>query len=226
MTLKHPFWKERAFTFTMQACSAFVVLTAIGMMYFPGGYAFSGNYFSEIGMWYVNSGADANPIGAILFPIALISAGLGLIVYFIGITQLCTQTQLQKIIVWISAAIGLVSGICFIGVAFTPANFENLLGLHSQFVLWAFQLFPLAVIFQMVAIFMDKTYPNKYAFLDLVFALLLFGYVWLITNRPELNGIDERTIQVGGQKVIAYASIFTAYIQSYGARELSKAKAG
>ena len=83
--------------------------------------------------------------------------------------------------------------------------------------MWAFRLFPLAVLFYVPAMFMDKHYPKVYAWVFTVFCLMLIGYYILLTSGPDFDTANGLVIQVVGQKVIAYASILSIGIQSMGA---------
>jgi hypothetical protein len=81
----------------------------------------------------------------------------------------------------------------------------------------AFQLFPLAVLFYVPVLFMDKRYPKAYAWVFTIFCLMLIGYYLLMTHGPSFTSSGGLVVQVVGQKVIAYASILSIGIQSLGA---------
>ena len=114
------------------------------------------------------------------------------------------------------SALGVLAGICFIGIAFSPADIAR--PAHIQFVMWAFRLFPLAVLCYVPVMFLDKHYPKFYAWVFAFFCLLLIGYYLLLTQGPSFTSPDGLVIQVIGQKVIAYASILSIGIQFLGAR--------
>jgi hypothetical protein len=103
----------------------------------------------------------------------------------------------------------------YIGVAFTPANL--LLELHTDFVLLAFRAFLVVVAIYAVVIFISPEYPNRFAGVFLVFALLLAGYIWLLTRGPGLDTQEGLIIQATGQKLIVYAAILCTLVQSLGA---------
>ena len=86
--------------------------------------------------------------------------------------------------------------------------------------MWAFRLFPLAVIPYIIVILGEKRYPNRFAFVFVGFAVLLVLYLVLITRGPSSESDGGRMIQVIGQKVIGYASIISIYIQAQGARRI------
>jgi drug/metabolite transporter (DMT)-like permease len=113
------------------------------------------------------------------------------------------------------SAFGVLAGINFVGIAFTPADVSR--GAHIFFVMWAFRLFPLAVLLYIPVLFMDQRYPKAYAWVFALFGLMLVGYYLLMTYGPDYESPQGLVIQVVGQKVIAYASILSIGIESLGA---------
>jgi hypothetical protein len=111
--------------------------------------------------------------------------------------------------------LGGLAGISFMGIAFAPADIAR--PAHIFFVMWAFRLFPLAVIFYVPALFIDKRHPKGYAWVFTIFCLLLVGYYLLLIRGPSFTSPEGLVIQVVGQKVISYASIVSIGIQSMGA---------
>jgi hypothetical protein len=214
----------------MWGCSQFVILTIIAMMVYPGGtkfdsdapgYTFFQNFFSELG-FTVTRGEVANPIAAPLFFIALTVAGLGLVLFFIVSPQFFWKTRLLKTLSILGSLSGTVSGLAYVGIAFTPANL--LPAPHRDFVLLAFRAFLPAVLFYLVAIFINRDYPNRYAVVYLIFAGLLVAYILLITRGPDIDTAQGVMIQASGQKVIVYAAIITILIQSWGASRFVRQK--
>ena len=231
MTYQSDFWQQRAFPVVMIACALFVVLTIVAMFFYPGGtvtdpttvgYSFFGNFFSDLGLTKTGAG-DPNTVSAILFVIALTSAGGGLALFFVAFRQFFARSLFDKLLSGIGSIFGVISGLCFIGVAFTPANLY--MKAHGQFVMRAFQTFTIAVIFYIVVVFREREYPNRFAFVFVVFAVLLVFYLQLMMNGLGMD-MDRSTwvvVQVTGQKIIVYASITSAFIQAYGARKVQAA---
>ena len=224
-------WGQRPFQLVMWGCGQFVALTIIAMLIYPGGtkfdpdapgYTFFQNFFSELG-FTVTSGGVANPIAAPLFFIALTLAGLGLVFFFIVFPQFFWETPLLKTLSLFGSLSGIVSGLAYIGIAFTPANL--LPAPHRDFVLLAFRAFLPAVLFYLVAIFINREYPNRYAMVYLVFAGLLAAYIMLITRGPDIDTARGVMIQATGQKIIVYAAIITILIQGWGASKLVESRA-
>jgi hypothetical membrane protein len=204
-------------------CAAFVVLTSLAMLTYAGGavddhasrgYSFTHNFLSNLGMITAPSGR-ANWISAALFFISLASAGACLVIFFIIFPRLFQSGQLQKVLGMIGSFFGVLAGISFIGIAFTPADVAR--PAHVQFVMWAFRLFPLAILFYVPVLFMDKRFPRRFAWVFALFCLMLVGYYLLLTNGPDFNSPQGLVIQAVGQKIIAYTSILCIGIQSIGA---------
>lgn len=205
-------------------CGLFVVFTLIAMLTYAGGsvdnpsakgYSFTRNFLSNLGMLTALSG-KSNWVSAVLFFLALGSAGICLVIFFIIFQRIFNQNQMQRALAMIGSLFGILAGISFTGIAFTPADVAR--PAHVQFVMWAFRLFPLAVLLYVPVLFMDKRYPKGYAWVFAVFCLLLIGYYLLLTNGPSFDSPSGLVIQVVGQKVIAYTSIVSIGIQSLGAR--------
>ena len=204
-------------------CGIFVLLTSLAMLTYGGGsvdnqafkgYSFTHSFLSNLGMLIAPSG-NPNTISAVLFFISLAAAGVCLVVFFILFPRFFQATNLQKILSLIGSFLGVLAGISFIGIAFAPADVVR--PAHVQFVMWAFRLFPLAVLCYVPVMFIDKRYPKVYAWVFAVFCMMLIGYYLLITNGPDFASPEGLVIQAVGQKVIAYASIVSIFIESLGA---------
>jgi hypothetical protein len=118
---------------------------------------------------------------------------------------------------------GIVSGLAYVGIAFTPANLLS--APHRDFVLLAFRAFLPAVLFYFVAILINRSYPNRYAGAYLIFSGLLAAYIMLITRGPDVDTAQGVMIQATGQKIIVYAAIITIFIQSWGASRMLEMRA-
>jgi hypothetical protein len=204
-------------------CGLFVILTLAAMLTYAGGsvdeparagYSFTHNFLSNLGMLTAESGRP-NWASAILFFIALGTAGAALVVFFILFQGNFRETRLQSVLSLAGSTVGGLAGISFMGIAFAPADIAR--PAHIQFVMWAFRLFPLAVLCYVPALFMDRKYPKLYAWVFTVFCLMLVGYYLLLTRGPSFSSTEGLVVQVVGQKVIAYASILSIGVQSLGA---------
>lgn len=212
--------RAHSFSLIMAGCGQFIVLTLIAMLFYAGGnnadttaprYLFFQNFFSDLGMTVAHNG-EANTISFLLFTVALSLAGLSLVAFFWLMPGFFRPDSLAFNLTRIGSLFGFVAGICFIGVAFTPANL--LLEAHVNFVYGAFGSYFVAVLFYLGAMAKFPALPRSYLLVLVAFALILGGYVWLLFGGPR-----NLTIQVTGQKVIAYASIITVFILTWGAAQ-------
>jgi hypothetical protein len=226
VTYQTSFWQKRAFPLVMYGCILFVVLTLVAMLFYHGGtstdptksnYSFFTNFLSALGLTETYDG-EPNTVSAILFILAMTLAGGGLVVFSLAFPQFFTSSLSGKLIIGIGSLFGVVSGICFIGVGFTPANL--FIEAHGRFVLLAFQAFPVAMVFYVAAILRESRYPNRHAVVFVVFAALLVFYLVLMTRGPGPDTPDGLMIQATGQKVIAYASVISIYLQARAAKDV------
>lgn len=213
----------RPFRFTIISAVQFIILTLVGMLFYAGGthsdptvsgYSFFRNFFSSLGLLTAPNG-QPNTVSAILFFIALSLAGLGLVVYFVFVLQFTQGRLATRVLSAAGSLFGVFAGVCFIGVAFTPADL--LPEAHGWFVINAFRTFLLAVIPYAMAILLISDYPKRYALVYGIFAVLLLAYILLLIYGPGFGSSNGEVIQATGQKVIVYAAIITMLIQSIGA---------
>jgi hypothetical protein len=226
MLTKIAAWGKRPFQFTLYTCIQFIILTSIAMLTYPGGthndpstrgYSFTHNFFSSLGLTLAPNG-EPNTISAVLFFAALAAVGFGLALFFLVSPQFFWQKSSTRMLSLAGSLFGVISGLSYVGIAFTPANIFP--DLHLEFVMLAFRTFLVVVVFYTLAIYLNKGYPNRYAAIYLVFAILLAGYIYLMTQGPETSSVQGEMIQVVGQKVISYAAIIIMSIQSYGAMKM------
>jgi len=217
MTSKSNSRLPRVFLAVMLLCAQYLVLTTAAMFFFQGdgGYSFFDDFFSELGQTAVPTGA-ANTLSCVLFNAALGFAGCGLALFFLAFPACFTESAGAKVLCRIARPLGVASGICFVGVAFTPMNLY--LTAHEEFFMWAFRAFPIAVLLGTVAILLDKNYPSRFALVFGVFACMLIAYLLLISFGPGTHEHAGKVIQATGQKIIGYAAIGSVLVQAWGAR--------
>lgn len=216
--------RARLFDAVLAICASFVVLTALSMLFYPGGsqrnprsdgYSLALNFFSDLGRARALGGAP-NLVSSALFTLALTSAGLALAVFFAAFAGFFWTNLMARCFALIGALLGLLAGAAFVGVALIRSDLNS--PLHGFYVLVAFRAFFGATLPFAIAILLQKSYPRLGAFLFLAFAGLLLAYIALLTIGPspkEPNGLE---IQVIGQKLIVYASILCVGTQSQLAR--------
>jgi len=230
MNFANLFFHRGIFRLAAATCILFFLMTALAMLLYPGGtytdhathgYSFFHNFFSDLGATRTPSGA-ANTLSMILFTSSLAIVGFGLAVFFIALIQFFRDSRsgplLPPLLPTVGAFLGVVAGLSFIGVAFTPWNLH--LAAHNHFVMWAFRTFLGAVLIYGIAVLRERALPKPFAFTFLAFAVLLAAYVLLLTFGPSPRVAEGLRIQVAGQKIIVYASVLTVLIQSLAASRL------
>jgi hypothetical protein len=224
--------RQRPFGWIMLGCILFLILTTVAMFLYPGGtrndpttgcYQFLANFFSDLGITVAHDGSPNTPCAALFFT-ALVLGGLAVILFFVAMAQFFKQPRSARVLSWIGSSIGVVSGLAYVGIAFTPGNL--LLDAHILFVQVAFLCFFLAVLFYLVAILLTESYPNRYAAVLAGFAVILAVYLWLLFFGPAPDTPSGLTIQATGQKIVVYAMIITVFIEAYGARRVAGGAAG
>ncbi|NTV37918.1 MAG: DUF998 domain-containing protein, partial [Anaerolineales bacterium] len=204
----------------------FVVLTVIAMFLYPGGtftdstthgYSFLENFFSELGMVRTHTG-DEKTASLVLFVVAMFLAGTGMMTFFAAFQQFFRTNRFTRTLSLIGSGLGILSGICFIGVATAPADTN--MPLHTDFVMWAFRLFPAAILCYVLVLFREKTYPRFYALELIIFLALLIAYLLLLEFGPGIHTYTGMAIQAAGQKIIVYTSIASVMVQCWGTRKL------
>lgn len=221
-------WRNRLYPLVMIGCLQFVLLTFTAMLVYPGGthsdptttrYSFLKNFFSDLGITKTFTG-EPNLASSLLFTIALTLAGLALVIFFVDFPRFFSSVKAGKWLSIVGSIPGVISGLSFMGVAFTPGNLYG--NLHKLFVQVAFVFFFVAVLFYIPAIFLHRTYPKSYAWVLVAFAIILGVYIWLLFYGPSISTPNGLVIQATGQKIVVYAAILSMLIQGYGAWRRTK----
>jgi hypothetical protein len=221
------FWTKTAFRIVIGCILAFIALTTLAMFIYPGGtsadkttsgYQFITNFFSDLGRTVAHNGAP-NMVASLLFTVAMISAGSGLALFFVAFARFFTRPVWMRVVSVAGTLFGVVAGLCFIGVGFTPGNVFG--AAHGTFVLTAFFMFLVAAALYSLVILADPGYPNRYAWPFIAFVILLAGYLYLITQRPQILDLPQVVIQATGQKIIVYASLASILLQSLAAQRVA-----
>ncbi len=186
----------------------FLVLVAAAMAVYAGGtywdpgaprYELTHNFLSDLGMTHAWSGRASYASSALFF-VALASVGVGLVMFAPTWRQFAHTRGRSTFAGRASTALGIASGLAFVGVACTP--FDLALMWHNGFVLAAFGLL-LGYVIALTVVMANNGASAGQNALNLAFVVLVIGYVALIFFGPRLNTPGGHQIQVIGQKIVA-----------------------
>lgn len=194
------------------AALQFFVLVGAAMALYAGGtywdpgaprYELTHNFLSDLGMTHAWSGR-ASYASSALFTIALATVGVALVRFASGWRHFAYARGRATLAGRASAALGIASGLAFVGVACTP--FDLALLWHNGFVLAAFGLLLGYVIALTIVMGKNGASPAQNA-LNLAYVVLVLGYVALIFFGPRLSTPGGHQVQVIGQKIVAAGSM-------------------
>ena len=216
-------WQNKFFQFGVFGTLQFLVLTIIAMLIYPGGtihhpeyetYDFLYNYFSDLGRTFTFDGSS-NWLSHIVFKFTLTVSGICLILFFVALPSLF-KSNISKVFILIAAFFGIISGICYIGIANVPWNLD--LRLHHSWVYKGFISFLIMTIFYSAAILVEQRYPNRYAKAFGIFAIILFIQIIIMLFGPRAwRSNTGLLIQAVAQKIVVYSEILVMLFQAYGA---------
>jgi len=169
-------WRRKACFLALLGGIGFIVTTLIAMFFYPGGYSFFGDYFSDLGTFYV--GGVPNPVSRILFIIACIWAGLSLILFWIALRTLFKQDKKTKITSSIGSILGLISSPFLILLSIFGYDYYT--SEHFYTTMFYFLFFALAVLVYTLAILINKEYPHRKVsgIVSTIFSIILIFYVF------------------------------------------------
>jgi len=217
------FKRNLIYILSIIGCLQFILLTAIAMFFYKGGtyvdpsplgYIFWQNYFSDLGRTVAHSGIP-NTTSFVLFTIALSLWGITQIPFYITfLTLFKNYPNLRKMS--ISGSIfGIISGISYVGIAFTPSDLTG--SLHEFFVVIGFSFVFFSIILYSYVIFKNDNYPNFYAIILTISAFILSVYFLFLFFTPNSQTPEGLLIYAVGQKFMIYTLLICNIIQGYGA---------
>ncbi|MBV6477529.1 MAG: hypothetical protein HGGPFJEG_00268 [Ignavibacteria bacterium] len=199
----------------------FVILTGSAMLAFPGGslidrlsihYNFFENYLSILGSTVTISG-KINTISSILFTIAMSGMGLVLI-YFSNIWKTLEFGAGKNLFIgYLSNASLVLSGISFIGIAFSPFN----LYIDNHLVFLKI-LFASLLAWTIFIIIMQSGVKKllSYFIINIVYSFVLVIYLYVLFFGPKFGTTEELKFQVLTQILAFYLTIINLMIQAIG----------
>jgi len=221
-----PTWQQKLFKLAIISCIAFMLLTAAAMVVFPGGtiqnhaeahYLFFENPFSDLGRTRLFNGRP-NAVAMTLFMTAMVAGAIGLAGFFIAFAGTMRTSRNVRVLSLGGAALGILAAACFVGVAFTPWDLH--MKLHIQFVLCAFRSLLCATVFDLLATLVDGRTRYRLGGPFLLFILILFAYIILLTAGLSGGPASNPVLQTTGQKIVVYSAILMVLAQSTQMRRM------
>jgi hypothetical membrane protein len=155
----------------------FIVLTIIAMIIYPGGYSFSHNFFSSLGM--VNSANNhmLNTASRIIFIIACTITAVMNIPFSLALRTNLKDAKPEKTIGWIGTILSIGSSPFLSLLSIYPADVHGYGHLHLQMTRIFFMLFGLAVVIYTIACFINKRYNKAIASYGVLVAIFALVYI-------------------------------------------------
>ncbi|MFX0187775.1 MAG: hypothetical protein ACFE8A_08570 [Candidatus Hodarchaeota archaeon] len=214
-------WREFAFIFLMIGCVQYIILTTIAMFFYAGGtiinpnasgYSFWHNFFSDLGRTRAHSG-KSNTISYVIFTITFCILATSLISFLLAFPKFFKETTKEKALSLIGSIIGIFTGILLIAVALTPWDLYSYEHLMLVLISGISGLF--AIIAYLIAEFLNKQIPNKYAYILLVYAIVFGVYVILLFAGIDISTSEGLMIQATMQKIMFYIFLICEITQGY-----------
>ena len=204
-------------------CSFFVFLgtLVLAILLYPGttfhdhttiGYSMSLNFLSDLGrtLTYLN---EPNFFSSVLFVISTISVFIGLTAYFLSFPLVVIKNKISHFLAWFGSIFGIISGISFMGIGFTPDNYYH--EWHMIFVHIGFQSFMIVMVLHSISIALNKDGLNKKPILIyFIFGCILGWYIFLLIAGPDLKNPENLPIHVISQKITVLGLSVTIFVQS------------
>jgi hypothetical protein len=182
----------------------FLLLTFLAAFFYPGGYDYFGDYFSDLGAVEARNG-EPNSISRTLFSMALTIIALSLIPFWLIIHRLFRESTVEKVLSILGSALGLLSSPFTIGVTLFPIDTQ--LDLHFIVALILVLLFALASILYSIAIILNQNYPNYLGLMAFVLLAISVASFATSLNDPSLGAFLQK-ISVYGYFIWALIPIY------------------
>ncbi|HRK00168.1 MAG TPA: hypothetical protein PL089_11200 [Ignavibacteria bacterium] len=199
----------------------FFLLIGIAMLAFPGGnlidtssihYNFFLNTLSDLGNSITISG-KTNTVSKIMYITAF--GGLGIVmIYFSRIWwALGTDVLEKKFAGYTSKICMIISGLAFIGIAFTPLS--SFFDQHMLYLSIAFLAYTLWIIFILILQFSNEKLRKLFLF-NVINLLIMLYYVFVIYHFEKPDAEDEFEFYAVSQMVAVMSIIVNLFYQSVG----------
>jgi hypothetical protein len=205
----------------------FLLILIVAALLYPGGtiydkeiasYSIKYNFLSDMGRTIAINGEN-NFFSSSLFLLGLSGAGVVILLFFIQVWRLFSDTKTSKALAIIGTISGVLGCLCLIGVAFTPVDLFT--APHIAFANWLFRFFFLSALAYTIAIILNKELPNQLAIGYLIFSISIISYI-LINELGPSPSVSKTilAIKVIAQKAILIIFVLAIYFQSTGLKKV------
>ena len=200
---------------------AFIGILLLSMYFYPGSthsdkttltYSLVHNFLSDLGLSIVYSGAQ-NFISSTLFAFATTSVCVGLMAYFLVMPSIVSRGQFSFRLAQVGSMAGILCGLAFMGVGFTPHNYYP--DAHMFVVKVGFQLFLVVMLLHSLAIMRNEVgLSKKLVWIYVIFMTILCYYIYLLNWGPSIKEGNNLAIHVVWQKITVLGLSTTVFVQS------------
>jgi len=167
------------------AVSQFIILSAVAMAIYPGGYSLFGNFFSQLGCTVsANNGEPCMP-SRIIFMIACTITAVLDIPFMLALRTNFTQTKAEKYLSGTGAFFGIAASPFLFLLSIFPANLQ--FGPHILVTRLFFLLFGLAIIIYTPALILNKNHNKAMAFYGVLVAIAALIYIFLFIQNAAFQ---------------------------------------
>lgn len=220
--------QDKIYFIEMISLLIFLFGTFIAMIFYSGGhfcnssnpgYSFSNNFFSDLGTSVSNSG-KSNTISMIIFIISICCLGIGMILFFMILPSNINKSKLAKVFSKLGSIHGILSGICAIGVGFTPGDLLPIW--HGIIAVGLYLFLAEASIFYGIAFLIENTIPKLNSYIFIVFGVFVLIFILIILLGCSSDPCVNHTCGAILQKITHYLWIATYLFESYYLKKMVK----
>lgn len=161
----------------------FILLTLLAVIFYPGGFDFYSQYFSELGATMARNG-EFNSVSSSLFLVANFVIGLTFIPFWLEIPSILRDTRGMKVARNLGSVLGLMSSPFIMVAACYPIDTQ--FKMHYQMFMVFFPLFNVASLIYSITLILDQRINEKYGILG----LLLFAISILVILNPSASYVS------------------------------------
>jgi hypothetical membrane protein len=178
-------WIRFGYLVGVIAVAQFIILSAVAMAVYPGGYSLFGNFFSQLGCTVsANNGEPCMP-SRIIFMIACTVTAILNIPFILALRTNCTKTKAGKYLSGAGTFFGIAASPFLALLSIFPANLQ--FGPHILATRLFFLLFGLAIIIYTPALILNKDYNKGIAWYGVPVAIAALLYIFFFIQNAAFQ---------------------------------------